>query len=142
MFKYIKFLLLPLSCLVFACNTSNNKPLVIQFSADSSKIQFVNIDPAGLAHLKSNLGKDSAYQKLVDVLQTPINDDSISMEMEWPGKLSLLQDTLVYTPDTAFKKGQAYLVETMLNTHFANKKEIARSEVGHQIKRQQQLLLR
>lgn len=142
MFKDIKFFLVIASCFLLACHASNNKPLTIRFSADSSKILIANIDEAGMAQLKRNLPVDTSYQKLVAVLQTPTDDDSTGMEIEWPGKLSLAGDTLVYTPDTLFKKGKAYLVETILNTQFASKKEIISSEVGHRVKWQQQLLKR
>ena len=142
MFKYIKVFLVIFCGFLFSCNLSNNRTLKIDFSADSTTINCTNIDPAGLRQLKNNLKTDSAYQKLVSVLQTPADDDSTSMEIAWPGKLIMQGDTLVFTPDSTFKKGKTYLVETMLNTHFAIKKEVLRSEVGHTVKPQQKILVR
>ena len=142
MFKYIKIFLFIFCGFLLACNSSNDTTLRIDFSADSTKIVCSNIDPVGLLQLKKNLKTDTMYQNLLSVLQTPADNDSTSMEIEWPGKLSMQGDQLIFTPDTAFKKGKAYLVETMLNAQFASKKEILRSEVGHQIKLQQKILLR
>ena len=100
MFKYIKF---PASVIcfyfLFSCNTTNEKPLVIVFSSDSSQIVVKDINQVGLFQLKSHIDTDSAYQKLVTVLQTPADDDSTSMEVEWKGKLSLKGDELLFTPN-------------------------------------------
>ena len=142
MFKYTKLLLVIISLILLSCDTTNNKPLLINFSADSTKIVIANIDPVGLAQLKNNLKTDSMYQKLVSVLQTPADDNSTNMEIEWPGKLSMQGDSLIFMPDSAFKKGKTYLVETILNAKFASGKEILRSEVGHRIKAQQKTLRR
>lgn len=140
MFKEIKlFLVMSFLC---ACSTSNNKSLQIDFSADSSMIIFKQIEPAGLLQLKNNLPTDTQYQKLVSVLQTPGDDDSTSMEMEWPGKLVMDNDQLVFVPDSPFRKGKLYLVQTMLHADFATTKEVLHAEVGHHVKPQQQLLKR
>jgi hypothetical protein len=142
MFKDIKLFLIIPCLLVFACKLSNHVPLQIDFSADSTKIVLSNIDPSSLHQLANNLTTDTAYQKLVAVLQTPTDDDSTSMEIEWPGKLSLVGHQLIFTPDRAFVKGKSYLVETIINAQFASKKEVLKSEVGHVVKPQQKILTR
>lgn len=143
MFKYIKF---PASvicfCFLFSCNTTNEKPLVIVFSSDSSKIVVKGINQVGLFQLKTHINTDNAYQKLVTVLQTPADDDSTSMEVEWEGKLSLKGDELLFTPNLPFVKGKSYLVETILNTQFASGEDIIKDKIGTQIKPQQQTLKR
>ncbi|MFD0940110.1 hypothetical protein [Pedobacter boryungensis] len=141
MFKYLKLSIWLLCLTLISCNT-NSKPLSIHFSKDSSAVVISNIEPAGLLQLKNNINTDTAYQNLVSVLQTPADDDSTSMEVEWPGKLSITGDSLVFTPANPFIKGKSYLVETMLNTQFARGKEIIKSEVGHKVKAQQQILRR
>lgn len=143
MFKYIKF---PASvicfCFLFSCNTTNEKPLVIVFSSDSSQIVVKDINQVGLFQLKSHIDTDSAYQKLVTVLQTPADDDSTSMEVEWQGNLSLKGDELLFTPNLPFLKGKTYLVETILNTQFASGEDIIKDKIGTQVKPQQQTLKR
>lgn len=143
MFKCIKF---PIGvfCFLFllSCSQTNTKPLLIAFSSDSSQIVIKDINEAGLFQLKTNINKDSSYQNLVTVLQTPNDDDSISMEIEWQGKLSLKFNELLFTPNQPFVKGKTYLVETIINSQFASGKDIIKGKVGTQIKPQQQILKR
>ena len=131
-----------LMCTLFSCSTKESDQLKIEFSADSSRIVLKNISSSGLLQLKKNLPTDSSYQKLVSVLQTPADDDSISMELECPGHLMLEKDQLVFLPDTPFVKGKHYLVETLVNTHFGGKKDVLTSDVGHRLKAQQKVLVR
>ncbi|TKC12889.1 hypothetical protein FA048_04530 [Pedobacter polaris] len=143
MFNKIRILIaLNLLWLLFACNSTNSKPLLIEFSADSSKIIIGAINEASLYQIKNNIKTDTIYQELVSVLQTPEDDDSTSMEINWPGKLDVIGDSLVFTPKTPFVKGKVYLVETMLNAQFARSEEIVKSNVGHKVKTQQQILRR
>lgn len=142
MFKYIKFLAVVLGIALIACNSTNNKPLSIHFSSDSNKIIITNINEAGLYQLKANINTDSNYQKLVSVLQTPGEDDSTSMEIDWPGKLSVIGDSLIFTPNLPFVRKKEYLVETILNAQFASGKDIIKSKVGFKVKAQQQALKR
>jgi len=142
MFKYIKILAIVICAALTACNATNSKPLSIRFSSDSNRIIISNINEAGLYQLKTNINIDSNYQKLVSVLQTPAEDDSTSMEVEWPGKLSVAGDSLIFTPNLPFEKKKEYLVETILNAQFASGKDIIKSKVGFKVKAQQQLLKR
>lgn len=140
--KSILFIAILFSCLTIGCSNTNSKPLAINFSKDSAQIEITNINEAGLFQLKNNLKTDSSYQKLVSVLQTPADDDSTSMEMEWQGKLDLKGDTLLFIPKKPFEKNKLYLVETMINVQFAKSSEIVKSDVGHQVKPQQKYLTR
>jgi flagellar capping protein FliD len=142
MFKYIKILSFVVCVALAACNSTNSKPLSIRFSSDSSKIIISAINEAGLYQLKANINTDSNYQKLVSVLQTPAEDDSTSMEVEWPGNLSVAGDSLIFTPTLPFEKKKEYLVETILNAQFASGKDIIKSKVGFKVKAQQQILQR
>lgn len=129
-------------CVFISCNTSDNKSLAIKFSADSSTIVVSNIEAAGLLKLKNNIKTDSSYQKLVSVLQTPADDDSTSMEREWPGKLSMREDNVVFTPDSPFLKGKTYLVETQLNMSFGDIEQMIKGNVRARMNFQEQLLKR
>ncbi|MGF1923937.1 MAG: hypothetical protein ACQUHE_07130 [Bacteroidia bacterium] len=101
-----------------------------------------NIEPASLLQLKNNLATDTSYQKLVAVLETPAENDSVSMEREWPGRLALIDDDAVFIPDSPFLKGKVYLVETVLGMKFASAVDVIRSEVGRVSKKQQIVLSR
>lgn len=142
MFKYIKVLGFVICIASFGCNATNNKPLSIRFSSDSNKIIISNINEAGLYQIKANINTDSSYQKLVSVLQTPADEDSTSMEIEWPGKLNVVGDSLVFVPNLPFVRSKVYLVETILNAQFASGKDIVKSRVGFKVRAQQKLLKR
>lgn len=142
MFNKVKFFAaINLLWFLIACSSTNSEPLSIQFSQDSATIIIKNIDPASLYQLKANL-TDSAYQNIVSVLQTPGEDDSTSMEVEYSGELAIDGKNLIYTPKKPFEKGKVYLVETMINAQFAKSEEIIKSQVGRQLKAQQQILKR
>lgn len=141
MFKYIKLSIIT-GVFLTACNTANNKPLSIHFSADSTKIIILGIAPAGLYEVKKGLQSDSAYQQLVSVLQTPADDDSVSIENKFPGKLTVTADSLIFIPNHPFIKGKSYLVQTIVNTQFASANDIIKNNVGHKVKPQQQVLKR
>lgn len=143
MFKYIRFILVAISFwFLISCNETKNMPLVITFSSDSSQIVLKGINEAGLFQLKNNINTDSSYQQLVTVLQTPVEDDSTSMEIEWQGKLSLKSNELLFTPVQPFIKGKTYLVETIINSQFASGEDIIKDKIGARIKPQQQTLKR
>ncbi|MEE1946262.1 hypothetical protein VRU48_14150 [Pedobacter sp. KR3-3] len=127
---------------LLGCGNTESRPLSIRFSADSTAIVISDIGETGLFRLKTNLEKDTAYQQLVSVLQTPAEDDSTGMETDWPGKLRMQGDSLWFVPANPFVKGKNYLVETMLNTQFASGGDIVRAKVGHTVKPQQQILVR
>jgi len=128
--------------LCLSCNSTDNKTLAIKFSADSSTIVVSNIEAAALFHLKNNIKTDTSYQKLVSVLETPAEDDSVSMEREWPGTLDMQGDNAVFKPDSPFLKGKTYLVETQLNMSFADIEQMIKGKVRRTMNFKQQVLKR
>lgn len=140
--KITFFVAICLGLVLLSCGNTESRPLSIHFSADSTAIVISGIGETGLFQLKTNLEKDTAYQQLVSVLQTPAEDDSTGMETDWPGKLRMKGDSLWFEPTNPFVKGKNYLVETMLNTQFASGGAIVRAKVGHTVKPQQQILVR
>ncbi len=129
-------------CLWFSCKNTANKSLVIKFSTDSSTVLISNIESAALLQLKNNIKTDTMYQKLVSVLATPADDDSTSMEREWPGKLTMKEDIVVFKPDSPFLKGKTYLVETQLNMSFGDIDQVIKGKMRTTMNFQQQLLKR
>lgn len=128
--------------LLFACSSTNNKPLFIGFSADSSAIVFNNIDQAGLLQLQSLEGNDTTLNSLVSVLETPSEHDSTLKEAPVDGKIMVTDSCLVFTPSSPFVKGRDYLVITHLNSRFGSIKDLMKDEVANRIRPKQQLLTR
>lgn len=128
---------------MFACSPANNKPLLIDFSADSSAIVFDNIDRAGLLQLQNeSSGTDSALNGLVSVLQTPSDQDSTLKELPIEGRVVVTDTNLVFIPKMPFVKGRDYLVMTHLNARFGSVKEMLKNELKPGVRAQQQLLTR
>ncbi len=140
--KTIKLASIIYCCLFFACKNTDNKKLQIKFSADSSAISISNIESAALLKLKNNIKTDTMYQRLVSVLITPADDDSLSMEREWPGKLMVKDDNVVFTPDSPFQKGKTYLIETKLNMSFGDIEQVIKGQMKTGMNFQQQVLKR
>ena len=131
-----------LCCVIIACKTPANKPLSIKFSADSTSIIVSNIGEAAVFQLKNNINKDTTYQNLVTVLETPAEDDSASVEREWPGKLNMKGNEVIFTPYRPFLKGKTYLVETKLNMSFGDIEHVLKGKMSTSMNFQQQLLKR
>ena len=142
MFKNIKIATILLCLFLTACDTTNNKPLYIGFAADSTKIVLSGITPAARYEAEKTLQANAVDQQLVSVTQIPSDNDTLTMEIDFPGKITLLGDILFFTPNQAFVKGKNYLVQTIINTKFATATEIIKAKVGHRVKAQQQVLKR
>ena len=142
MLKYKTYLYCALIGALSACNNKDKSSLLINFSADSSSIVISNIGEAALLQLKNNINTDTTYQKLVSVLETPADDDSLSMEREWPGKLVMENNEVIFKPDSVFLKGKTYLVETKLNMSFGDLDKVLKGKMSTTMSFQQQLLKR
>lgn len=151
MFKYrVKFVVfrnflcaLPILCCQFlACISTNSKPLLISFSADSTSIEFSNIDRPGLLQLQNMTTKDSVLSELIAVLQTPSEKNTIIKETPISGKFILTDSNIVFTPYIPFKKGNDYLVITYLNARFGSVDQILKSQLNTTVKPTQIFLTR
>lgn len=142
MLKYKIIAIVVLGFLLTACTTTNSKPVSIKFSRDSSKILISNINATALLQIKNNINSYASYQNLVTVLQTPAQNDTISIEIDWPGKLNLANATLIFTPKIPFAKGKTYLVSTLINVQFLTTEKVLKSKMEPKVSAQQQILVR
>ncbi|TKC02902.1 hypothetical protein [Pedobacter frigoris] len=127
---------------ISACSSSNSKPLLIEFSADSTAIEFHNIDPAGLLQLKNANSADSVLVELVSVLQTLSEKDTSLREEPIKGKLLLTDSSIVFKPYAPFIKGREYLVITHLNASFGSMEKMLKNEMAGSVKPNQEVLTR
>jgi hypothetical protein len=117
----------------YGCSSSNNKPVNINFSADSSSIILSDINPVGLLQLKSSEANDA----------TRMNWVSVSMGGKMTaGKVAIKGDSLSFTPEKPFEKGKSYLVVTPLNASFGGAGDILKGKVSYQVKPQEKILKR
>lgn len=127
---------------VSACSSSNSKPLLIEFSADSSNIEFNNVDPAGLLQLKNLSASDPTLHELISVLQTPSEKDTVVKEIPVEGMVVVTDSNIVFKPQQPFVKNRNYLVITHLNARFGNLQKVMKSEMARSVQPLQKLLIR
>ena len=102
------------AAVLISCSSTNSKPLLVNFSADSTLIEINNIDRAGLLQLKSLKQGDSSLNDLVSVLHTPSEHDSTIKEMPVVGVVLITDTNIVFRPDKPFLRGNDYFVVTCL----------------------------
>lgn len=127
---------------LFACSSANNKPLLIDFSPDSSAIVFKNIGPTGLLQLQKRPGNDSTLSSLISVLQSPSEKDSTWKESPVDGKILVTDSNIVFIPLSPFIKGRDYLVITHLSAKFGAAVDLLKGEIVNRVRPQQKLLTR
>ena len=77
---------------------------------DSNKaLKIAGFDKAVVTDIAQN-GNEDAWQALLPVYKMPADSDMKDFQTAQPGKYQLQDSLVVFTPDTAFKKGQAYFV--------------------------------
>lgn len=127
---------------LFACSSANNKPLLIDFSRDSSAIVFNNIGQAGLLQLQKKPGNDSMLSSLIAVLESPSEKDSTLKELPIDGKILVTDSNIVFMPIRPFVKGRSYLVITHLSARFGAAGDLLKGEVTNRVRPQQKVLTR
>lgn len=137
-----QFLVLLSVCMLFSCSSTNNKPLLIDFSTDSSSIVFSHIDRAGITRLQGAGANDSIFNNLVSIIEMPTELDTTFKEHAIEGGFLLTDSNLVFTPVVPFIKGRDYLVITYLNSKFGDIKDALKGELSTGIKPLQQVLTR
>ena len=138
-FKYHAVIAVVLFAL--SCSNTNNRP-IIKFSEDSSSIIIKNIDEASLLQVKNAYQANADALNLVSVLIKPGDLDSIQDELEVPGKVKILGDSLVFNPDQPFLKGKEYLVESYIGIKFATVGDLIMGKGKQNLKAQRQTLKR
>jgi hypothetical protein len=77
---------------------------------DSNKsLKISGFDKAVVTDIAQN-GNEDAWQALLPVYKMPADTDMKDFQNTQPGKYQLQDSTIVFTPDTAFKKGRVYFV--------------------------------
>ena len=137
-----QFVVLLFPGFLFACSSANNKPLIIDFSADSSAIVFNNIGQTGLLQLQKRPGNGSTLSSLIAVLHSPSEKDSTLKELPVEGKILVTDSNVVFMPLKPFVKGRDYLVITHLSARFGAVGDLLKGEVVNRVRPQQKLLTR
>lgn len=138
-FKYQAIIAVVLFSL--SCSNTNNRP-IIKFSEDSSSIIIKNIDEASLLQVKNAYQANADTLNMVSVLVKPGDLDSLQDELEVPGKIKIVGDSLVFNPDQPFLKDKEYLVESYIGIKFATAGDLIMGKGKQNLKAQRQTLKR
>jgi hypothetical protein len=138
-FKYQSIIVVAIFAL--SCSNTNNRP-IIKFSEDSSSIIIKNIDEASLLQVKNAYQANADTLNMVSVLIKPGDLDSIQDELEVPGKLKIIGDSLVFNPDQPFLEGKEYVVESYIGIKFATAGDLIMGKGKQNLKAQRQTLKR
>lgn len=137
-----QFSLLLIAIVFFSCSPTNNKPLLIGFSADSSDIVIRHVDEAGLLLLRDKSVTDSTLHALVSVLQTPSEKYPEIKELPVEGRIAVTDSGLTFTPVNPLIGGRDYLIITHLNAKFAHISDLLKGPLANRIQPQQKILTR
>jgi len=140
-FVLLPFFLLWTVCLI-SCSSANNKPVLIQFSRDSSSLIISGIAPAGLLQIRNTPHIDTAYAHLVTILQISAGEAQPGGEVPVEGKIKVTKNALVFTPLKPFVPGKRYLVITYMNSQFGNAGMLIKGKLSYSVKPQQEILER
>jgi len=143
MFKILyKFLTVAvMTTAVISCSGTNKKP-VIKFSADSTTILVSNIDGASLLQVKNHYQANADSIALISVLIKAGEQDSLQDDIMVKGKINVLGDSVIFSPEQPFEKNKNYLVENYIGIKFAGLSNLLNGSARHNLQPQKQLLKR
>lgn len=134
-------------CLSLACQQeTTSSQLQIEFKPDSTGFVFLNIENSSLLLIKDMLDSSKNSDRAVNLVSVfqlnpdaeadlSIKSDStqapVLAEEEWPGKLSIVNNELIFIPEKPFEPGKEYLVETYIESSFGEMKAILTGKLGH-----------
>ncbi len=98
--------------LVFCVSCAHHPPIIniaINLIDSNKSLKISGFDKAVVTDIAQN-GNGGAWQALLPVYKMPADTDMKDFQTAQPGKYQLQDSTIIFTPDTAFKKGQAYFV--------------------------------
>lgn len=129
-----------LFCGLIACKSTKNRPLDIAFTPDTSGIVIRNVDPVGMAKIRSGALQGAALQELVKVVEVSLGEDSTGLERDVPGRVLAKDDDLLFKPEMPFKKGMRYIVLTYANVKFADFESIMKNNTKFNMAPNQKVL--
>jgi hypothetical protein len=98
-----------LLCFCLGCHTESTKPPIkIGFANNNTSLKITGIDPV----IMQDINRDTvnAWQSLFAIYRMPADTDMKDYQPAQPGKYLLKGSAVVFTPDTAFTKRQAYFL--------------------------------
>ncbi|PWK69991.1 hypothetical protein LX99_04644 [Mucilaginibacter oryzae] len=96
--------------LLFSCSSKPEGPVVIiSLTSDKKSLQIKGFDAAVI----NDIARDSssgAWQTLMPVYKMPADTDLKNLQQVQPGRYTINNNIVVFTPDTAFATPQSYFL--------------------------------
>lgn len=83
--------------------------LAINFTGNNGSLRISGFDKAVIADIARDTA-NNIWQNLLPVYKMPSDTDMKDYQMAQPGKYRFTDTIVVFTPDTPFKRGQAYFL--------------------------------
>ncbi len=96
-----------LQLLFAACSHSTKTAVHLRLDGNKLVIAFTGLDPSVTGEIQRDPG---AWQNIFPVYRMPADTDMKDDQQPQPGHYRLSGSVLVFTPDTAFIKGQTYFL--------------------------------
>ena len=96
--------------LCLACS-NHRKPVNVKISLTdgNQSLKIVGFDKLVITEIGRDTN-DEAWESLLPVYKMPADTDMKDYQNVQPGKYAVKDSLVIFTPDTAFKKGQAYFL--------------------------------
>ncbi len=107
----ISFLVVFLISCQSAAPKQGNGTIYFELNKGSSKIVLKGIDHNIIQSMRNDSLGQAELQSVYSVYPQSANEELIGLEKPFPGKIDVEADRLVFTPDSAFAKGQIYRAE-------------------------------
>jgi hypothetical protein len=95
--------------LCLGCTHPSKTNIAIALADTNKSLKISGFDKAVVTDIAQN-DDDNVWQALLPVYKMPVDTDMKDFQNPQPGKYQLQDSVVVFTPDTAFKKGQLYFV--------------------------------
>ncbi len=113
MYLYREMKRIGLCLLIAVCFGCTNKlgklNLTINLIDSNRSVKITGFDKAVIADIARDTA-NNIWQSLLPVYKMPADTDMKDYQQEQPGKYRFADTTVVFTPDTPFKKGQVYFL--------------------------------
>jgi hypothetical protein len=83
--------------------------LAINFADSNRSVKISGFDKAVIADIARDTA-NNVWQSLLPIYKMPVDTDMKDYQQEQPGKYKFADTTVVFTPDTPFKRGQVYFL--------------------------------
>ncbi|MDF3077109.1 MAG: hypothetical protein K0S09_998 [Sphingobacteriaceae bacterium] len=139
MLKQFKYLVFCLSAILLACGNNSkqeNTAASVQFqlNADSSEIVLKGLDHDVLQAIQDDSLTQDQLESIFAVYKQASDEQLIGLEKPLPGRYKAMADQIIFTPDSAFLKGNLYRAEFRMPQFYDQKDVVTSRELPGKVR--------